>query len=307
MANVQMVTNALGRLGVNVPVSQIRVKNVAAVMVTATLPSFSRSGDRIDITVSSFGDAKSLQGGILLLTPLQGVDGQVYAVAQGPVSIGGFNAGSGGNKVQKNHPTVGLVPEGALVEREVPNAVASDTLTLVLNQPDYSTAARVAQAINAAFPDDTALAVDKGAVAVRVPDGYGKRPVEFIAALGDLAVIPDAVAKVVVNERTGTIVMGSEVRISPVSVAHGTLSIKVTSEPAVSQPAPLSQGQTKVVSRTSLTASEQPARFMAVGGGTSVAELVKGLNAIGATPRDMVAILQAIKAAGALHGELEIL
>lgn len=307
MANVQMVTNALSRLGVNVPASQIRVKNVAAVMVTATLPSFARTGDRLDVTVSSFGDAKSLQGGVLLLTPLQGVDGQVYALAQGPVSIGGFNASSGGGKVQKNHPTVGLVPEGALVEREVPNAVASDNLTLVLNQPDYTTAARVAQAINQAFAGDTAQAVDKGAVTVRVPEAFEKRPVEFIAALGDLAVAPDTVAKVVVNERTGTIVMGSDVRISPVAVAHGSLSIKVAADAAVSQPAPLSQGETKVVSRTSLVATEQPARFMTVGGGTSVADLVKALNAIGATPRDMVAILQAIKAAGALHGELEII
>lgn len=307
MANVQMTANALARYGVNVSASQLRVKNVAAVMVTADLPAFARTGDQVDVTVSSFGDAKSLQGGVLLLTPLRGVDGQVYAVSQGPVSIGGFNASSGGSKVQKNHPTVGLVPGGALVEREVPNAMASDVLTLVLQQPDFTTAARVAQAINRAFTPETARAVDKGTVAVSVPVTYEARPVEFIAALSDLPVTPDVVAKVVVNERTGTIVMGHEVSISPVAVAHGSLSIRVSASAKVSQPAPLSPGRTVVTPATGIVATEPEARFTTLGGGTSVAELIKALNTLGATPRDVVAILQAIKAAGALHGELELI
>jgi flagellar P-ring protein precursor FlgI len=228
-------------------------------------------------------------------------------VAQGPVSIGGFNAGSGGSKVQKNHPTVGLVPGGALVEREVPNSVTGDLLILVLHQPDYTTAARLAQAINRAFTPETARAIDKGTVRVSVPADYEARPVDFLAALGDLPVRPDSVAKVVVNERTGTIVMGHDVTISPVAVAHGSLSIRVNAGAMVSQPAPLSQGQTVVTPQASLTASEPEARFTTLGGGTSVADLVKALNSLGATPRDVVAILQAVKAAGALHGELEII
>jgi flagellar P-ring protein precursor FlgI len=307
MANVQMVANALARYGVNVAASQLRVKNVAAVMVTADLPAFARTGDRVDATVSSFGDAKSLQGGILLLTPLRGVDGEVYAVVQGPVSIGGFNVGSGGSRVQKNHPTVGIVPGGALVEREVPNTMATDVLTLVLNQPDFTTAARVAQSINRSFTPESARAVDKGTVTVTIPAAYEARPVEFVAALGELPVRPDGVAKVVVNERTGTIVMGEHVTISPVAVAHGSLSIRISAGAKVSQPAPLSPGQTVVTPKTGIVAEEEPARFMTIGGGTSVAELVKALNALGATPRDVVAILQAVKAAGALHGELEII
>ncbi|MGE5554158.1 MAG: flagellar basal body P-ring protein FlgI [Betaproteobacteria bacterium] len=307
MANVQMVANALARYGVSVPAAQLRVKNVAAVMVTADLPAFARTGDRLDVTVSSFGDAKSLQGGVLLLTPLRGVDGEVYAVAQGPVSIGGFNAGSGGSRVQKNHPTVGIVVGGALVEREVANAVATDFLTLVLHHPDFTTAARVAAAINRAFTPETARAVDKGTVTVTVPVTYEARPVEFIAALSELPVRPDAVAKVVVNERTGTIVMGQHVTISPVAVAHGSLSIRITAGAQISQPAPLSPGRTVVTPETGITASERQAQFTTLGGGTSVADLVKALNALGATPRDVVAILQAVKAAGALHGELEII
>lgn len=309
MANVQMVANALANYGVTVSASQLRVRNVAAVMLTAELPAFARSGDRVDVTASSFGDAKSLQGGVLLLAPLRGVDGQVYAVAQGPVSIGGFNASAGGSRVQKNHPTVGLIPGGALVEREVPNAVATDLLTLVLHQPDFTTAARLAEAINRAFTPETARAVDKGTVTVTVPVAYEARPVEFLAALSDLAVQPDVVAKVVVNERTGTIVMGEHVTISPVAVAHGSLSIRITAGAEVSQPPPFSPGQTVVTPQTKITAGEPPARFTTLGGSgaSSVADLVKALNALGATPRDVVAILQAIKQAGALHGELEII
>lgn len=307
MANVQMVANALARYGVNVAASQLRVKNVAAVIVTADLPAFARAGDQIDVTVSSFGDAKSLQGGILLLTPLRSVDGEIYAVAQGPVSIGGFNASSGGSKVQKNHPTVGLVPGGGLVERAAPNEVAADFLTLVLHQPDFTTAARVAQAINRSFTPESARAVDKGTVTVTVPIAYEARPVEFIAALSDLPIQPDAIARVVVNERTGTIVMGQEVSISPVAVAHGSLSIRISASAQVSQPPPLSGGTTVVTPEASLAAGEQPARFTTLSGGTSVSELVRALNALGATPRDVVAILQAVRAAGALHAELEII
>lgn len=307
IANVQMVANALQQFGVAVPATQLRVRNVAAVIVTADLPAFTRTGDKIDVTVSSFGDAKSLQGGVLLLTPLKAVDGEVYAVAQGPVSIGGFNASSGGSKVQKNHPTVGTLVSGAIVEKEVPNSLETDRLTLVLSEPDFTTAARLAQVVNMVFTDNTASAVDKAAVRITVPDAYKNRLVEFVAAIEELPVKPDAVARIVVNERTGTVVMGQDVRISTVAVAHGNLSIKVNTSYDVSQPAPKSDGKTVVSPTTDVQVKEENSRMMVLEGGANVSDLVKALNAIGASPRDIISILQAIKAAGALHGELQVI
>lgn len=308
VANVQMAANMLQKFGISVSADTLRVKNVAAVMVTATLPPFVRQGDQIDVTLSSLGDAKSLQGGMLLQTPLQAANGRIYAVAQGPVSIGGFNAQGGGASVQKNHATVGRIPGGAIVEDEVPTSIGKNgSLTLVLSRPDFTTASRVASVINKVFVAGTAKTVDAAAVQVQVPTAFADNWIEFIATLEELPVTPDAVAKVIVNERTGTVVMGQDVRIAQVAVAHGNLQVKITPTVAVSQPQPLSGGKTVVDRSAKVEVSEQRARLMVVPGGASVADLVAGLNAIGATPRDLIAILQAIKAAGALYGELEIM
>lgn len=310
-ANVQMVANMLERFGITVDRNDLRLRNVAAVMVTADLPAFVRPGDRIDVTVSSIGDARSLQGGFLLQTPLQGADGQVYAVAQGPVSIGGFNVRSGGAAVQQNHAAVGTVPNGAIVERTVPTTVLQgDTLTLVLHQPDFTTAARVAAAINQMFTPDTARALDRSAIEVRVPSIFLAQPVEFMALLEEIEVTPDAPARVVVNERTGTIVIGHQARISTVAVSHGGLTVRIESQPVVGFVPPAGEdGQPTpvVVETTHIDVQEQAGDVVLIQGGASVEDVVKALNAIGASPRDIIAILQAIKAAGALYGELEIL
>ncbi|MDI3279765.1 MAG: flagellar basal body P-ring protein FlgI [Bacillota bacterium] len=307
LANVQMVANMLRNFGVTVPPERLRVRNVAAVTVTAELPPFARNGDRIDVLVSSLGDAKSLQGGVLLLTPLRGADGRVYAVAQGPVSIGGFNVRRGGAAVEKNHPTVGIVPGGATVEVEVPAELATqDRVTLVLREPDFTTAARVAEVINRTFTPQTARAVDKSTVEVVLPAAYREEPVSFIAALEELPVRPDGVARIVVNERTGTIVVGHQVRLSTVAVAQGNLSVRIVSRPEVSQPPPFSGGETVVTPGAEITAEEGQGHMVVLPSPVAVQDLVDALNGVGATPRDIIAILQAIKAAGALHGELII-
>ncbi|MBO8126116.1 MAG: flagellar basal body P-ring protein FlgI [Firmicutes bacterium] len=308
MANVQMVANMLQRFGLTLSPQDLRTRNVAAVMVTAELPPFAREGDTIDVTVSSFGDAKSLQGGILLMTPLRAADGQVYAVAQGPVSIGGFNVSGGGSRVQKNHPTVGRIPGGATVEREVQVTLTNGNyLDLVLDNPDFTTVSRLVKNINAAFQAEVAKAVDKSTIKLRIPDSYRDDPVSFVARLERVEVQPDTVAKVVINERTGTIVMGQDVRISTVAVAHGSLSVTIGTQYEVSQPWPDSEGTTQVVPETEVEAKEEEAKLMVLPAGSSVSDVVKALNAIGATPRDIIAILQAVQAAGALHGELEII
>lgn len=307
-ANIQMVANMLERFGLQVNAADLRLRNAAAVMVTATLPPFARPGDVIDVTVSSFGDAKSLQGGFLLQTPLMAANGQVYAVAQGPVSIGGFNVRSAGAAVQQNHTVVGRVANGAIVEREVPIHLGDgETLTWVLRNPDFTTAMRVAEAINARFGAPLAQAMDQSAIRVKVPEEMRDDPIPFIAVVEELSVRPDAVAQVVINERTGTVVLGHDVRISTVAVAHGSLTVRVQPVVEVSQPPPLSDGETVVTVTPDITVEEQPGRLMLLESGTSVAELVEALNAIGATPRDIIAILQAIKAAGALYGELVVM
>jgi flagellar P-ring protein precursor FlgI len=303
----QSIVNMLKSFGVTVPSGQLEVKNVAAVIVTATLPPFVRSGNTLDVTVSSLGDAKSLQGGTLLMTPLTAGNGAVYAVAQGAVSVGGFSVSAGGASASKNFSTVGRVPNGALVEREVPTTITDGTsLNLVLRQPDFTTASRVARAINARF-GNIAGAKDAGTVTVGLPGNYMGDVVGFVAALEDLYVTPDAVAKVVVNERTGTIVMGSDVGISEVAVAHGNLQIRIQSGTEVSQPPPLSRGSTVVTPTTNIQAEEQAASLMVLPSSANVGDVVKALNAVGATPRDIIAILQAMKSAGALYAELEII
>ena len=305
---IQAVVSMLKKLGITVPAERLTLKNVAAVMVTGKLPPFAKMGSTLDVTVSSVGDATNLQGGTLLLTPLQAADGQIYAVGQGQLSIGGFNfEGGGGEKSQKNHPTVGRVPNGAIVEREPStDFLKSNQLLLVLNNPDFTTALRMAQAVGKSLGTDT-RAKDASTVEVRVPDAYLSNPVELIAAVEQVSLVPDMSAKIVVNERTGTIIMGSQVRISTVAVAHGSLSVQIRAEQQVSQPAPFSQGQTTVVPKTEVEVHEGKNRFNLVDEAVSIGDLIKALNALGVTPRDIIAILQAIKAAGALQGELEIL
>ncbi|GIV11108.1 MAG: flagellar P-ring protein [Fimbriimonadales bacterium] len=305
---VQSIANMLERFGITVSPSAIKVKNVAAVMVTAELPPFARTGNTIDVVVSSIGDARSLQGGTLLQTPLHGADGNVYAVAQGPISIGGFNFGGGGARVQRNHTTVGRIPNGALIEREVPSSFlqGDSGLTIQLNQPDFTTAARVVSSIRSAFPNLTVQALDPSTIRVLLDPQSAVDPVMLIASLETLSVLPDIKARVVVNERTGTVVVNGDVRVAPVAIAHGGITVRVQTTFEVSQPPPLSNGQTQVVPQTQVDANEEPARMVYLRDGASVESLVKALNALGVTPRDLIAILQSLKAAGALHAEIEV-
>ncbi len=306
----QTISNMLERLGIHVPADKVDVGNVAAVIVTAKLPPFAKPGMKIDVDVASIGDADSLQGGTLIMTPLFGPDGKIYAVAQGPVSIGGFNARGGGQKVQKNHPTAGRIPNGAIVERPLP-ASFTDTgvINFNLNVPDFVTASRIAKAINRVWPG-VARAVDPATVRVVVPPDYRGRIVDFVAQVQELEATQDANAKIVISERTGTIVMGADVRILPVAVSHGSLTVKVESAPVVSQPPPLSGGSTVVTQQTKLSVEEKKGPVFAIGMGkreVKVSDLINALNRVGASPRDIIAILRAIKAAGALEGDLEVM
>jgi flagellar P-ring protein precursor FlgI len=308
--STQSLTNMLERMGVSVPAAAIRVNNTAAVMVTATLPPFARPGARIDVTGSSIGDAANLQGGLLLLTSLRGVDGQTYAVAQGPVVTGGFVAGKGGGASQTvNHPTVGRVPNGAIIERAAPAPPADLPIRLQLRQEDFTTSARIAQAVNARFKGSppVARADNAGLVSVSLPAEFASRPTEFMAELETLDLLVDRRARVVVNERTGTIVMGKDVRIGPVAILQGNLTVEIQTTFAVSQPAPLSTGTTEVVPQTAVAVKQEKARNVVLKQGATVEELVRALNAIGATARDVIAILQNLRAAGALEADLEVL
>jgi flagellar P-ring protein precursor FlgI len=305
---VQSIASMLQRMGIQIPRDRVGVKNVAAVVITAKLPPFAKTGTTLDVLVSSLGDASSLQGGTLLLTPLQAADGKVYAVAQGPVSMGGFNveAGGTGEKVQKNHPTVGRVPGGAIIEREVPTTVVENqTLAIVLNNPDFTTAGRLAEAVNGTLGSGLARAEDAATVRVRVR--ADQDPIDLIAKLEHLKVEPDRVAKVVINERTGTVIMGSQVRVSTVAISHGSLTVQIKSEFQVSQPLPMSRGKTAIVPKTDVTVQEEKRALSVVEEGASIGDVVQALNALGVTSRDLIAILQAIKQAGALQAELEIL
>lgn len=306
---IQSVVNMLERMGITTNVNDVKVKNVAAVMVTSTLPPFAKQGNRLDVLVSSLGDAKSIAGGTLLMSPLKGADNQVYAVAQGSVLTNSFAFGGQGATAQKNHPTAGRVPGGALVERELPNTLAGKSvLRLNLNQADFTTASRVVAAINDKFKSPVAVSGDPGSVQLRIPESYASNAVEFVAALEGLEVRPDIQARVVLNERTGTIVMGENVRISTVAVTHGSLSLVIKETPQVSQPAPLSKtGETKVVPRTELKVEEEKRQLTVMPEGASIGDVVRALNLLGVTPRDLIGILQAVKAAGALQAELSII
>lgn len=307
----QSVANMMERMGISVSSERIKVGNVAAVMVTARLSPFAKKGSTIDVTVSSVGDASSLQGGTLLLTPLASADGTVYAAAQGPISIGGFNFQTGdSDRIVKNHALVGRVPNGALVERELEaEGALGEELRIVLTYADYTTAARLAEAVDEAFDDEIATPLDAGTVAVWVPEEDrtpGER-VRFIAEIEAVEVEPDAVARVVVNEKTGTIVAGSHVTLSAVAVSHGNLSLEIKGTPVISQPAPFSLGRTVMTTETEMGIHEQRARLMVLEESTSVSDVAKALNALGVSPRDMIAIFQALKQAGALRAELIVL
>ena len=302
---IQSVVNMLRSFGVLVDQTKLQSKNVAAVMISSKLPAFVKSGDTIDVTVSSMGDAKSLAGGTLIQTPLRAANGNVYAVAQGPVTTGGFAAGGTGANVQKNFPTVGLITNGAIVERDVPFQIgANGQFNLALNRPDFTTATRIAEAITQRF-GTIAVARDPGTVTVSLP--AGQDVVGFVAAIEELRIRPDEVARVVINERTGTIVMGSNVSIDEVAVAQGGLTVKITKTREVSQPLPFSQGRTVTTPRQSVNAQEGNGNLLVLPSTASVGDVVAALNSVGATPRDIITILQAMKAAGALHAEMELI
>jgi flagellar P-ring protein precursor FlgI len=305
---IQSMARMLEKMGMAVDPDDIKVENVAAVMITAELPPFARTGSNIDVLVSSIGDAENLQGGTLLFTPLKAANGKVYAVAQGPVSTGGFSAKGAGGSVQKNFPTVGRVVGGAVVEKEVSSNFAQKrTISLALNSPDFTTASRVAQAINSALNDYLAQTPDAGTIKVKVPERYYGNIVALVSLMEGLDVTPDAVAKVVLNERTGTVVMGENVRISTIAIAHGNLSIQIKESSDVSQPLPFSQGETVVTPETDIFVKEDKSLLFLVDSGVNIGEVVRALNALGVSPRDLIAIFQALRAAGALQAKLEIM
>jgi flagellar P-ring protein precursor FlgI len=307
----QPFANMLNRMGINVSQADIKgkTKNIAAVIVTAKLPTMVRPGSAVDVQVSSIGDAKSLQGGTLLMAPMKGPDGNVYAVAQGPISIGGFSAGGGGTSTVKNHPNVGMIPNGAIVEKEVPVQLnRKSRLDLLLAAQDITTSKRIADKINDQFKSNIANAETPSMVAINVPQDYLGKVVDFMSRVELLDVAVDLPARVIINERTGTVVIGENVRISPIALAHGGLTIEIKTEFQVSQPQPFApnKAETVVVPKEQVKAEEKKGYLMEVQGAT-IGELIKALNALGVSPRDLVAILQAIKAAGSLKAELVLM
>ena len=306
--SAQSLANLLQQMGVAVPGSAIRVNNVAAVMVTATLPPFAQPGAHIDVTVSAIGDATNLQGGQLVLSSLKGVDGQVYALAQGALVTGGFATGRSGTSQTVNHPTAGRIPNGATVERPAPTVAPGQRIRLQLRQADFTTASRIAAKLNENFKSNLAVAENSGVVNVAVPQGYASRATEFVAQMEVLQVEADRPARVVVNERTGTIVMGKDVHIAPVAVMHGALSVEVQTTFEVSQPAPFSKGATtEVVPQVGVSVREDKVRELTLKNGATVDDLVHGLMSIGSTARDIIAILQSLQSAGALEAELQVI
>ncbi|MDQ6992433.1 MAG: flagellar basal body P-ring protein FlgI [Mariprofundus sp.] len=302
---INSITALLERLGVNVraDITKMKPKNIAAVMVTSELPPFARPGQQLDVTVSSIGDAKDLRGGTLLVTPLLGGDGLPYAIAQGGLSTGGFTASGKGGSTTKGHPTVARVPNGGRIERAAPRGLTIDQkkITLNLHNPDFTTAKFVQDAINSRLGEGMARAIDSGTIEVRNPNSSA---VELISQLEQINVTLDHEAVVIIDERTGTIVMGQEVTIDTVAVAHGSISVSISENPEVSQPKALGQGTTTTVDRTSVDVTEEEAKLIVLPKQVSLSKLVEALNAVGATPSDLIAVLQAIKAAGALHAEL---
>ena len=308
--SAQSLTNLLARMGVAVSPTAVMVRNTAAVFVTANLPPFAQPGTRIDVSVGAIGDSRNLQGGILVLTTLKAADGQIYAAAQGSVVTGGFAAGGRGSVKVVNHPTAGRVPDGAIVEKSPPSVAPRDRIKLQLRQEDFTTAGRIAAAVNKKFGDSSsqpAHAENSALVLVDTPAVYKSRIVDFLGQLEDLAVDADLPAKIVINERTGTIVMGKEVRIAPVAILHGGLTVEIQTILNTSQPEPFTSGQTVVTSQVSVDAKEEKARNVVLKNGASVEELVRALTAIGSTARDIIAIVQSLKAAGAIAAEVEVI
>ncbi|HSR50120.1 MAG TPA: flagellar basal body P-ring protein FlgI [Acidobacteriota bacterium] len=304
----QMLANMLEREGIQIDPRRIQISNVAAVTVTATLPPFARAGSTIDVTVSSLGDAESLQGGVLLMTPLKAANGEIYAVAQGAVSIGGFSVSTPTTSVQRNQPTAGRVPNGAFVEREVGFTLQGrDYLDLVLFQDDFLTAKRVASAVDSAMGQQLAQAIDSRTVRVIVPQKYRPSVVDFISMVETQPVEVDVRAKVVMNEKTGTVIFGKDVLISEVTIVHGSLTVEIGTQFAISQPNPFGEGETVIVPNQSVEVTEQRAQPVSIPEGATIGQVIQALNAVGASPRDILAIIQAIKANGGLQADLEII
>ena len=307
---IQSVASMLKRFGINVAQADLRLRNVAAVMVTAAVPGFAKEGSDVDVIVSSMGDATSLQGGTLLLTPLSGIDGVVYAMAQGPLSVGGMSVRANGNEIRRNHTAAGRIPAGAVIEKTPITTITRDsTITVVLMDPDFTTASRVADAVNTKLGTRAARAEDGASITVLVPQQIRTegRLVDFISSIEGLDVAPDVVAKVVINERTGTIVVGGSVSIMAVAISHGGLNIEIESMPMVSQPSPFSQGTTVTTQLTAISAGQDTSTVQAFNGSATVQDVARTLNALKVTPRDIIAIFQALKRAGALNAELVII
>ena len=311
--SIQAIASMLKKLGVTIPsdrIGQLQFKNIATVIVTADLPAFAKHGDSIDVTVSSLGDAKSLQGGTLLMTPLKGTDNNTYAVAQGPISIGGFSVQGAARGVQKNHLTVGRISNGALVEKEIKsNFNIKNEIILALKKTDFTTASRITKAINNDMKDEVATMVDGRTVRIQIPKFYMNNASDLVTKIESIEVAPDTEAKVIIDERTGTVVMGENVRISSVAVAHGALFVQIKEEPVVSQPPALASetAETVVLPRTRISVGEGEDKLLVIPKSVSLGDVVQGLNSIGVTPRDLIAILQAIKSSGALHARLELI
>jgi flagellar P-ring protein precursor FlgI len=310
---VQTLTNLLQEYNIRVSPDDVRVKNVAAVVVTAELPPFLQPGSRLDATVSSIGDANSLSGGVLLLTPLKASDGKVYGVAQGAVTLGGgFTAQGAGAKIVKNHQTTGRITAGLLLERAVPSEVVNENgmIQINLEKPDFTTAKRIADALTSSPLNIIAEPASPGVVTAQVPDRYRNDPIAFVSALESMEISPDQAARIVINERTGTVIINREVRISPVAVAHGGLHITVKTERRVSQPSSFGRGATTVVPETEITVKEPDARQLISlpgGAGVPLEEIVQALNALGVTPRDLIAVFEALRNVGALQAELVVM
>ncbi len=330
---VQSLVNMMEQMGIHIDKNSVMVKNVAAVIVTAKMPPFARIGNKIDVVISSIGDAKSLVGGTLILTPLRGVNGKVYALAQGPLCVGGFSVGgAAGGGVTKNHPTAARISHGATIEREIPtNIHDKNELTITLNNPDFTTAVRMTETINRKFKSELAVPVDSGTLELTIPALFKKNLIRMISMIENLEVTPDAIAKVILNEKTGTVVIGENVKISTVAVAHGNLNIMIKESASVYQPAPFAPappegaetvvtdienggvitapgGQTIIIPESMVVVEEEKKKtLMMLPAGTTIGDLVRALNAIGVTPRDLITIFQSIKAAGALQAVLEII
>lgn len=306
--SAQTLANVLDRMGVQVSPTAILVRNTAAVMITANLPPFAQPGTRIDVHVAAIGDSTNLQGGLVILTPLKAPNGEVFAVAQGPVVTGGFVAGrGGGNSVTVNHPTAGRIPGGAIVERPAPSVVPSAAVRMQLHSSDFTTSARLAAAVNRKFASEIARCESAGLVEVSIPATWASRRVEFIAELEGLSLETDRRARIIINERSGTIVAGREISIRPVAILHGALSVQIQTTYDISQPAPLSQGKTAAAPEVSVGVKEEQAKGIQLKQGATVDDLVRALTGIGATPRDIIAVLQNLRSAGALDAEIEVI